>query len=504
MATHLVKDEQIKDHFKDGILWVGLGNKLSKGDITNRLSGWAANMGIRRERLGSLMDDEQIEKEITDAIGDRCILLVIDDAWDSETASTFQLGGDSCAHLLTTRLFNVAYDFADTKPIPVPELDNDAARELLAQYIPEVVEQHPKAIDECMKVAAGLPLSLNLIGLFLRKAAAGGRHELDAALKKVTNAEELLLQKWPHLVEARYKEGREYSEEEIPLTLTAIIKVSEEPLEPATRAALRALTVFPPKVNTFSLGAGVAVAGSSTESEGEHLLKELFEQGLTELTDRENERYTMHMAIWEYARQGLTDKSAYKRMAEYFIKHIKKQEASGESKTLLLASLEQEHDNLRHALDQLIHDGEAYLGLQLAGALWKFWYERSYFDEGRQYVEKLCKLPSSAVPDFAFGSNISEPVRKLAWARAKVLNDAGNFAYNQGDLFYEDGNSADTQDVLPPAQKLYNESLRLREQIGGRAGAGWDVEQSRVAGPGTRRLYLREAVFPRCVESQSK
>jgi hypothetical protein len=34
IAAQLVKDKQIKDHFKDGILWVGLGNKLSKGDIT--------------------------------------------------------------------------------------------------------------------------------------------------------------------------------------------------------------------------------------------------------------------------------------------------------------------------------------------------------------------------------------------------------------------------------------------------------------------------------------
>lgn len=487
MAAQLVEDEQIKEHFKDGILWVGLGNKLREGDITYRLSEWAANVGIPRERLGSLMDAEQIAKEITDAIRDRSILLVIDDAWDSETAWTFRRGRVSCAHLLTTRLFNVAYDFADpTEPIPVPELDNDAARELLAQYIPRVVEQRPKEIEECLKVAAGLPLSLNLIGLFLRKAAAGGRHELDAALKKVTNAEELLLQKWPHQVEERYKEGREFKEGDVPLTLRAIIMISEEPLEPATRAALRALTVFPPKVNTFSLRAGAAVAGPNTESEGEHLLKELreqgltelTEQGLTELTDRETEeRYTMHMAIWEYARQGLTDKSAYQRMAEYFIKHIKEKEASGESKTRLLASLELEHDNLRHALDQLIHDGEAYLGLRLAGALWKFWYERSYFDEGRQYIQKLCALPRSQIADLATGSAIPETVRELAWARAKVLNDAGNFAYNQGELFEtqakalnDGGNVADTQDAPPPAEKLYNESLRLREQIGDEQG----------------------------------
>jgi tetratricopeptide (TPR) repeat protein len=226
--------------------------------------------------------------------------------------------------------------------------------------------------------------------------------------------------------------------------------MSTESLKEEAREALRALTVFPPKVNTFSFDAGVAVAGSSDA------LVELRQRDLAEIIDRKNERYTMHMAIWEYAHEGLKDQSAYKRMAEYFIKHIQEQEAAGKTKTLLLESLEQEHDNLRHALDQLIDLDEVELGLRLAGALWKFWYERSYFAEGRQYIEKLCNLPGSKVPDLALGNNIPEKVRELAWARAKALNDAGNFAYNQGDLL--------------EAKQMYSESLRLREQIGDEQG----------------------------------
>ena len=49
--------------------------------------------------------------------------------------------------------------------------------------------------------------------------------------------------------------------------------------------------------------------------------------------------------------------------------------------------LEQEHDNLRAALDGFAASGERQRDLQLAGALWKFWYRRGYRVEARQRLE---------------------------------------------------------------------------------------------------------------------
>lgn len=470
MAAQLARDAQIRERFKDGILWVGLGDHLIDKDIFLRLSLWAEWVGVPKERLNEIgQDKEQIANEISDALWPRCMLLVIDDAWDSETAVLFRKGGGSCSHLMTTRLFHVANDFAYGNCIQVPELDEAGARELLAQYIPEVVVQRPEEAKECLKIAAGLPLALNLMGFFLREAEFNG--ELDAALKKVADVKEFFRQELPYLLKDDYVGTEKRSSAgEVPPNLMAIIAMSEESLQQQARDALRALTVFPPKVNTFSFKAGVAVA------ESEDALKELQRHGLAELIDRENKRYTMHMAIWEYAYQGLQDKSAYKRMAQYFVEYVSEHEAHGQGKTQLLESLEQEHDNLRHALDQLIDNDEALVGLQLAGALWKFWYERSYFDEGRQYIEKLCKLPGSKVPDPLPDNDDAEAARVLARARAKVINDAGNLAYNQGDLFKDADNLAynrgnlPTDEPLPTAEPLFKEALGLREQVGDEQG----------------------------------
>ena len=426
MAAQLAWDEQLMEHFKDGVLWVGLGPNPSEDDLASRLSSWALAVGIAPERLNSLPDGDAIASEISGMIAGRRLLLAIDDAWDEQSASTFKVGLPGSAHLLTTRLVRVAGDFADGAPIAVPELGDEAARALLAQYVPEVVRKRPEEIARCLRTAAGLPLALILIGLYLRDAAGGARHELDMALAKVADAREVFSEALPPLLRERLPEG-------VSPSLYAIIKLSDDQLSPEAQAALRALAVFPPKVNTFSFEAGRAVSGSA------EALDTLREYGLAEVIDPDNERYTLHMAIWEYARETLSDQSAYRRMAEYFIDYIQRQRKAGRSKTVLFDDLEQEQANLTAALQWLVNSGEVQIGLHLASALWEFWYERSRFAEGRSWIEKLLELAGSGAPE-------------LVRERAEVLNDAGNFAYNQADL--------------STADKLHNESLRLRKQIG--------------------------------------
>jgi non-specific serine/threonine protein kinase len=105
-------------------------------------------------------------------------------------------------------------------------------------------------------------------------------------------------------------------------------------------------------------------------------------------------------------------------------------ELAGPEQERWLGRLEAEHDNLRAALGWALavraHE-QAEAGLRLAGALARFWYIRSYLDEGRRWLE---------------GALAGEG--RSAVARARTLQGAGALAYQQGDYeravaFFEEG-----------------------------------------------------------------
>ncbi len=100
--------------------------------------------------------------------------------------------------------------------------------------------------------------------------------------------------------------------------------------------------------------------------------------------------------------------------------------------------LEREHDNFRAALAWAREQGEAELGLRLAGSLGPFWDVRGYRTEGRGWVEGLLALAPRAVGDRARagddgGEGAPGVADVSAVARAKALVAASNFAWRQGD-----------------------------------------------------------------------
>ncbi len=134
-------------------------------------------------------------------------------------------------------------------------------------------------------------------------------------------------------------------------------------------------------------------------------------------------RLIMLDTIHEYGRARLAEDAEsivlVDRHARYYaaLAEEANDQLAGKDRQLLLDRLDREHDNLRAALGHFEEVGSLDLALQLAGALYRFWYQRGHAAEGRPIFERLLSLTA----DVDNGRY-----------RARVLNGAGVLATSAG------------------------------------------------------------------------
>jgi predicted ATPase/DNA-binding SARP family transcriptional activator len=146
-------------------------------------------------------------------------------------------------------------------------------------------------------------------------------------------------------------------------------------------------------------------------------------------------RFRVLETLREYAWEQLAPEERdllQRRHTEYYLTLAEQAEPTlrGPHQQFWLSRLEQEHDNLRVALAWsigagadpptcLVPRGSPEAGLRLAGALWRFWDLRGYWNEGRAWLAKA--LARSSAPERPVG-------------RAKALHAAAWLARRQGDF----------------------------------------------------------------------
>lgn len=285
--------------FPDGVLWASLGRAP---DIATGLGLWGAALGLPLENVAQFNRAEDRARLVHAAIGLRRLLLVIDDAWSAEAAAAFRLGGPNCACLLTTRMPHVAADFAGPAATTVPELSQTDGLALLRHY--GLAEQDGAAA--LVLAVGGLPLALSIAGRYLQKEARRGQpRRLGMAVSRLQRIGETLALTEPNSPLA--------AQPEMPLSVLAVIALTDDALSPDSRAALRALSAFPPKPNTFDEAAALAVTGLPAEA-----LDSLVDYGLLE-GDRQG-RYTLHPTVSQYARLSADDTGPFEaRLAAHYI-----------------------------------------------------------------------------------------------------------------------------------------------------------------------------------------
>ncbi|HEY42575.1 MAG TPA: tetratricopeptide repeat protein [Anaerolineae bacterium] len=309
LAIELAHDPDVRERYEDGVLWVGLGREP---DLLVLLSQWAVALGLPLEEINKLDRLTDRAKAIHAAIGMDRMLLVIDDVWNAHEGLTFKIGGANCAHLMTTRLPKVAHEMAGEGAIELCELDEVDGLRLLDHYAPEVTSAEPDEARLLVNEVGGLPLALVLMGRYLRREARSGQmRRLKAALERLKDAGERLrlsqihspLEQQPSLLLSE------------PLSLKAAIDISVQALDDVLKSALLALSVLPPKPNSFSEASALVVASVSTE-----VLDNLVDFGLLE--SREPDRYTLNRSISEFAGLALEDEEAYRRFVDYYVEFV--------------------------------------------------------------------------------------------------------------------------------------------------------------------------------------
>lgn len=369
VAIALAHDAEMMSRFQDGILWVGLGRQP---DTFALLGLWAAALGIPENELRRQATIQGRAQTIHAAISHKQVLLVIDDAWSLQDALCFKLGGPQCAHLLTTRHLNIARDFAEEHITTLPELSPQAGLVLLARLAPGLSEAEPEAAAELVTAVGGLPLALILMARFARQEPGSHSPPLYHTLKQLRD------------VSARLKlqmAADPLSSSGTPLSLQASIELSDAALTGPARQAFYALTIFPPKPNTFSLEAGTAVCAASGS-----VLDELVSAGLVERL--ENGRFTLHQAIHDYAHLKRPAESST-RFITYFVGYIAAHQGE-------YSCLDQELENLLTALNLAAQAETAEPFLTALNQVTPFLHRRGLYIQADRLLQQAKPLAAAS------------------------------------------------------------------------------------------------------------
>lgn len=220
LAAEIARDEAVRRAFPNGILWVTLGQE--------------PKLEVRQAQVARLLTGEAIDfkdvqdgrAELSKILADKVCLLILDDAWKLEHVEAFNILGQDCQLLITTRdggLINALGTFEHRLDV----LNKQQALHLLAKSSGQALETLPPSALEVAKECGNLPLALAMVG-----AMAQGKPE-----------------RWKGLLERLRKADLEKIKREFPdypyPNLFKAIQVSVDFLEAYERERYLDFAVFP-------------------------------------------------------------------------------------------------------------------------------------------------------------------------------------------------------------------------------------------------------------------
>lgn len=330
VAVALANDKEVLSTFSDGVLWAGLGKQ---GDVMTALASWGEVLGVSIADLGKAKTVESRARLVHSAIGLQRLLLVVDDAWSVPDSLAFRLGGPNCGHIVTTRLPEVASEFAGSGAFVLPELDVEQSRALLNDFLPTIPSSAVEEVNRALCALGGLPLSVVLLGVSLRRAAMVGEHRIKELLRDVLNpSARVALERSLGPLDMHPSLPKKAS-----VSLGGIIQISYDDLRPVERTCFRRLAYFPPKPNTFSRAAALAVGASERAT-----FDQLIERRLVERI--RDDRCSLHQSLWDFASTVEREKQDSSEFINFYLDLLKNSEPSTDDLSL-------DHLNISAALE---------------------------------------------------------------------------------------------------------------------------------------------------------
>jgi predicted ATPase/class 3 adenylate cyclase len=274
-----------------------------------------------------------------------------------------------------------------------------------------VTAENAGHIAEIVRRVDGLPLAIEL-------AAARTRLLSPAAMARRLDDRLNLLEGGSRDLPARQR------------TLRGAIDWSHDLLGPAERRLFARLSVFSGG-GTLELAEAVCVLPEDADTGGGAddvitLLERLSDQSLVRIGEDAHGdlRFGMLETLREYAAERLEARGETRLLRDRHVDATLRLVTSGAADTEghgdWLDRLDEEHDNIRSAIDHLIGTGQRERAAELGFAVWRFWQMRGHVLEGRRRIQRVLAMDG-------WGAEPSA-------ARLHALEAAGGLAYWGGDM----------------------------------------------------------------------
>src|SRR2546423_8732 len=476
---------ELSDHFTDGIYFVNLA---PISDAALDVPTMAQTLGVKESVTRSMVEQLQ-------AFLQEMLLLLVLDNFEQVVSAAPRLSDllASCSHLkllVTSRAvlhLSAEHEFV-VPPLSLPDLNHLPDLVTLSQYEAvalfiaraqalkpefEVSNANAPAVAEICARLDGLPLAI----------------ELAAARIKLLPPPALLARLGQRLTvltsSVRDAPARQQ-------TLRKTIDWSYQLLDAGEQQMFRRLSVF---VGGCTLQAIEAIC-AALDIQPPTLpvldgVASLIDKSLLRQTEQEAEepRFVMLETIREYGREALAAAGeaevTHQAHVVYYLALAEAAELAwnGPQQAGWLARLEQEHGNLRAAMNWLFERGEAERALRLGTALWWFWYVHEHWNEGWNVLERALDR----------SEGVAVPLRARAlWAAGSLAGSLGHV--DRGEvlcqeslaLFREIGDTLGMGDAtfhlahitfarwdLAAARKLFEESLVFLRETGDKTLTAW-------------------------------